>query len=203
MHSAYQRKTWDLKERRKGTWKSKGSWVPVGWLHTCSLRWGWQMMSWANVSSNEWAPSPLSQRPWRNPLGIAGGPRHRAGPPHRPYRGVACGKGEVLNLLTPGNKDNRQTFSLLSSPGFPRYQRAMLLWLVRTSAFGTKPFLYLGELSQFTQVSQRENPDIMVPEQFKRSKFSHLRRKFFYQQRKFISQKQISLPFAHIIQHIN
>lgn len=106
LSSAYQGKRWGLEVWRKGVWKEEGSHgVPV-LVHTYFPLWSWQMMSWTNVSLNEWAPSPLPQMPWQNPLGMARGPRHTAAPCHCRHRGTVCDKGEVLNLLTPRNKDH-------------------------------------------------------------------------------------------------
>lgn len=104
--------------------------------------------------------------PWQNPLGTARGPRHTAVQCHCRYRGTVCGKGEVLNLLTPRNKNHCENLLPLLF-WFPRYKWAMFLWLIRSWSFKTKRFLFffLGKLFQFTQVIKRKSFKIMMPKQ--------------------------------------
>lgn len=175
------------------------------WLvHTYFPPWSWQMMSWASVSLNEWAPSPSPRMPWQNPPGMARGPRHTAGPCHCRYRGTVCGKGEVLNLLTPRNKDHCEYLLPPLLSWFPLIQMSYVTLIHHTLVIQNKTvFFFLGKLFQFTQVIKRENFNIMTLEQFKLSKlwYEQIWRGRFsvYSQRKFISQKQISLPYANTI----
>lgn len=128
------------RKKKERDMKREAHMVPMCWLHTYFPRWGWQMMSWTNVSLNKWAPLPSGQKPWQNPLGMAGGPRHTAVPCHCQYRSSLSYR---WNFKSVDTKKQRQLWKFPPlSPllVFPWYKWATFLWLIRMWAFKTKPF---------------------------------------------------------------